>query len=406
MIIELKNKDNKKAGCDIYVPREDSYLLKECVEKYAVGNVLEIGSGSGILAFAALGMASVDNVLAVDINPKAVSHIKKEVSKLSSNASSRIKVIKSDLFEKVSGEFDTIIFNPPYLPDDKRVKDLALDGGKNGYETIVRFLESVNNYLTQPGIVLLLFSSYSKKQKIDDAIVDNCLTSSLISELKLDFETLYVYRVEKSIVLRELEVNGITAVKRFARGKRGLIFKGKYGGIDVSIKSKNPMSESQNAMEREYKMIDFLRNEGFDNIPKVIMTGTDFFVYEYIDGILIEEFLKISKKSDIIKMIRNIMCSMRKLDLVRVNKEEMHRPHKHIIILENDFKIIDFERCKESEKPQNVTQFCQYITSENFNKIVARKKINFDKDEIMRLSKNYKKSYSEISFKKILDALK
>ena len=402
----MKQKEkNKVAESAVYEPREDSFLLKECVEKFAAGNVLEIGSGSGILAFTAAGMASVDEVLAVDINPKAVAYIKNNLKKLHHNEASKVRVIKSDLFEKVNGEFDTIIFNPPYLPDDKRVKDLALDGGKNGYETIVRFLDSVNTHLTQPGMVLLLFSSYSKKDKIDEAIVDNCLTSSLISERKLDFETLYVYRIEKSTALRELEVNGIHNVHRFARGKRGLIFKGEYNGAKVTIKSKNPLSESENAMEREYKMIDFLRNEGFQKIPKVILTGLDFFVYEYVDGVMIEDFLVSSKKVEILSMIKRIMESMRELDVIGVNKEEMHRPHKHILILNNDFTLIDFERCKESEKPQNVTQFCQYITSENFNKLVAKKKIKFNKDEIMKLSKNYKRSYSDISFKKILDII-
>lgn len=391
---------------EVYLPREDSFQLKECVEEFAVGSVLDVGSGSGILALTAAGMASVKKVLAVDINPKAINHIKRNVKKLHSYEASKIDVIKSDLFEKVKGSFDTIIFNPPYLPNDKRVKDLALDGGKNGYETIIRFLDGVNKYLTQPGIVLLLFSSYSKKDKIDEAILDNCLTSSLVSERKLDFETLYVYRIEKSTTLRELEVNGIHNVHRFARGKRGLIFKGEYNGAEVAIKSKNPLSESENAMEREYKMIDFLRNEGFHKIPKVILTGLDFFVYEYIDGVTIEDFLVSSNKCDILDMIKNIMESMRELDVIGVNKEEMHRPHKHIIISNKNFALIDFERCKESEKPQNVTQFCQYITSENFKKLTSKKKIKFDKDKIMKLSRNYKKSYSDVSFKKILDIIK
>ena len=394
-----------KKTSEIYEPREDSYLLKEYVEKFSVGKVLEIGTGSGILALTAVEMASVESVVAVDINPNSVKFVESSSKKLSSEVRKKFTVLRSDLFGSVTGKFDTIVFNPPYLPNDKRLKDVALDGGKNGYETIVRFLESANEYLTQPGIILLLFSSFSKREKIDEAIIDNCFTYSLVAEKNIDFETLYVYRIEKSSALRELEVNGVSYVHRFARGKRGLIFSGIYNGSKVTIKLKNPNSKSENAMEREYKMIDFLRNEGFTRIPKVVLTGHDFFVYEYIDGILIEDFLKKSKKSEIIEVIKNVFYSMRELDVIGVNKEEMHRPYKHILISNGDFTLIDFERCKETDKPQNVTQFCQYITSENFRRITSKKKLNFDKEEIIKLSQNYKKNYSQVSFSKILDHL-
>ena len=38
---------------EIYEPREDTYLILEAVKKYSSGNVLDVGTGSGILALAA-----------------------------------------------------------------------------------------------------------------------------------------------------------------------------------------------------------------------------------------------------------------------------------------------------------------------------------------------------------------
>ena len=87
----------------IYAPSDDSFLILEQVKKYAKGKVLDMCTGSGILAKAAL--EKTKDVTAVDIKEKAVNHCKKN----------KINVIKSDLFHKVEGKFDLIIFNPPYL---------------------------------------------------------------------------------------------------------------------------------------------------------------------------------------------------------------------------------------------------------------------------------------------------
>ena len=135
------------------MPREDSLMLAEEVKKYAFGSVLDIGTGSGIQAKTASHLKKVKKVLAVDINPKAVEYVKKYV------VNHRLSVKKSDLFSNVKGKFDTIIFNPPYLPKDHQVYDAALEGGKKGYEILQRFVENTSAFLKPDGIILLVFSS-------------------------------------------------------------------------------------------------------------------------------------------------------------------------------------------------------------------------------------------------------
>lgn len=133
----------------IYEPEEDSYLLQKYVKKYAKGKVLDIGTGSGILALTAL--KNTKDVLAVDINENAVEHVKG----LGINA----KV--SDLFENVEGKFGVIIFNPPYLPENEKDGEMkaALSGGKRGNELTERFLKEAKKHLEKGGKVLLVASS-------------------------------------------------------------------------------------------------------------------------------------------------------------------------------------------------------------------------------------------------------
>lgn len=154
---------------DVYEPQEDSYLLRDALPTDLSGkNVLEIGSGSGIISIEAAKRGA--NVVAVDLNPAAV----KATRTAASEAGVSLVVVEGDLFESVADErFDLILCNPPYLPNDPQDPDIALDGGPNGWEFIERFLHEAANHLTNDGRVLLLFSNRTDTQQvltlIDDA---------------------------------------------------------------------------------------------------------------------------------------------------------------------------------------------------------------------------------------------
>lgn len=170
----------------MYEPREDSYLLLEQVKRFAKGKVLDMGTGSGIQALAA---KKADSVLAVDINKNTIEHCRKTIK------NKKIRFLYSDLFSNIKTKFDTIIFNPPYLPEDIKVKDLTLDGGKKGYEVMERFFSQARKHLNKNGKVLIVFSSLTKKKKVDKIIKKNGFKFKLLKKKKLFFEELYVYLV-------------------------------------------------------------------------------------------------------------------------------------------------------------------------------------------------------------------
>ncbi|MEM4244936.1 MAG: methyltransferase [Candidatus Nanoarchaeia archaeon] len=128
----------------IYEPQEDSFLLQKYVRKFARGKVLDMGTGSGIQALTAL--EKTPDVLAVDVSEDAVTLLKAK----------GVNAKVSNLFSKVEGKFDLIIFNPPYLPPDKYDKDRSTSGG---IKIIDRFLSQAKNFLNKDGRILLVFSS-------------------------------------------------------------------------------------------------------------------------------------------------------------------------------------------------------------------------------------------------------
>mgnify|MGYP001599214564 FL=1 len=150
---------------------------------------MDVGTGTGILAQEAAKTA--DKVLAIDINKKAIEYCKNNIN------NKRITFKQSNLFKNIKEKFDLIIFNPPYLPEDKKVRDIALDGGEQGYELIEKFLKQAKTHLKSNGKILLLYSSLTNKEKIQKIIKENNYNFKIIKTKKLFFEELYVVLIKK-----------------------------------------------------------------------------------------------------------------------------------------------------------------------------------------------------------------
>ena len=130
-----------------------------------------------------------------------------------------------------------------------------------------------------------------------------------------------------------------------------------------------------------------LNKEGI--VLKLYFEGEGFIVMEFVKGTRIIEWAKTSEKEDLRKVLLDVMKQCRKMDIMRVSKEEMHNPWKHIIIDKAPI-MIDFERCHVDITPKNVTQFCQFLMSEKFYRILEAKGIEFEKGKIIAWLKSYK----------------
>ena len=173
----------------IYSSAEDSFLLSSTIKKEILSlhilnsnlKILEIGSGSGIQLKTLVGEGiKKQNIFACDINPEAVKHCKK----LGFNC------VQSDLFKKIKGKYNLILFNPPYLPEDfAEPKDsaLATTGGKKGGEIINEFLRQAKKHLSKDGRIFLLTSSFTKGVKWEG------YKKKAIIKQKLFFEELCVW---------------------------------------------------------------------------------------------------------------------------------------------------------------------------------------------------------------------
>ena len=114
----------------VYNPAEDSYLLLKAVEVNKE-ILLDMGTSTGIIALHAAKAGAL--VTAVDNNPGAI--INTQHNAFCNNL--EICVVHSDLFSKVTGSFDLVTFNPPYLPS--QYTHDPWEGGPDGVSVMRRF---------------------------------------------------------------------------------------------------------------------------------------------------------------------------------------------------------------------------------------------------------------------------
>jgi release factor glutamine methyltransferase len=135
----------------VYEPAEDTFLLMDSIE--CGQDVLEIGTGTGIISIYCAIKGS--RCTATDINDKAL-----ECARSNAGLNGvKVEFTHSDLFQNIRGKYDTIIFNPPYLPTDDNIEESEQwDGGPDGFRIIRPFLNRSPQFLKKNGELYLVLS--------------------------------------------------------------------------------------------------------------------------------------------------------------------------------------------------------------------------------------------------------
>jgi len=155
-------------------------LKKTCREKNFY--ILDLCTGSGALAVSLKRERSFLKITASDISNEALEiaalnaerllgggiQISAMDARLSQNhllnENGAVHFIASDLFDGITGKFNIIVSNPPYIPTGEidrltpevhREPRLALDGGRDGLKLIRKIISKAGDRLLPGGILLL-----------------------------------------------------------------------------------------------------------------------------------------------------------------------------------------------------------------------------------------------------------
>ena len=183
---------------NVYVPAEDSYLLADNLLIKDGQSVLEIGTGSGIVAMYASKLT--DEITVTDINFDACRLAEKNFRE---NGIENIEILFGNMFEPVKNrKFDVILFNTPYLPTEEGevledTINYAFDGGLNGRKVIDVFLNEVGNHLNEGGIVQLIQSSLSGNEETLDMLDKSGFIAEIAASEHFFFEDITLINAYK-----------------------------------------------------------------------------------------------------------------------------------------------------------------------------------------------------------------
>ncbi len=203
----------------VYEPAEDSFLLLDVFElkseriflqqqlekiSPALPIITEVGTGSGIVtSFLHNNIIKSGLFLTTDVNPHACSASLKTSSE--NNGTKYIDSIQNDLTTSIRpGLIDMLIFNPPYVPDEKVPSleckndydwlDLALLGGVDGMEVTNQLLHDLEFILSESGVAYILFCARNKPEIVADIMRIKGWNAKCVITRKAGWEVLSIYR--------------------------------------------------------------------------------------------------------------------------------------------------------------------------------------------------------------------
>ncbi len=147
----------------VLIPRQDTETLVLEAKRRINGRslrVLDLCTGSGCVALLVKKLCPQCQVVASDINPDALNVAQTNADRMGLD----IEFVQSDLFANLSGSFDLVISNPPYIPSDfiaalepeiDHEPRLALDGGCDGNDVYRRIAQALPDFLAEGGEALL-----------------------------------------------------------------------------------------------------------------------------------------------------------------------------------------------------------------------------------------------------------
>ena len=162
----------------VFIPRNETEILVDIIIKNKINprKILELGTGSGAISISLLKAFPKSEIIAIDINIKALELAKKNATK--NKVIDQITFICCNwLSIFVNSDFDLIVANPPYIKTgvikdlDPEVKHhdplIALDGGEDGLDAYRKIITALK-LLIKDKTVILFEIGYDQGEKVSN----------------------------------------------------------------------------------------------------------------------------------------------------------------------------------------------------------------------------------------------
>jgi len=152
---------------DVLDPRPETETLIAAALGRPFARLLDLGTGSGCIAVTILAEVPKATGLAVDVSEAALRVAQENATEL--GVADRLDLQQSDWFSNVTGTFDLIVSNPPYIPQSDMAElmpevreyepHMALTDGHDGLDAYRHILGQAADYLAPNGVLLAEFGA-------------------------------------------------------------------------------------------------------------------------------------------------------------------------------------------------------------------------------------------------------
>ena len=160
-------------GAGALIPRADTESLIEAAVAHfgerAPANILDLGTGPGTLLLAALAQWPEARGLGIEASPEALAWARGNAERL--GFSGRVEVRQGDWASGVTGMFDLILANPPYVEDKTALipgvvdwePGIALFGGEDGLDHYRTLAPQMASLLAPSGVACIEIGARQEK---------------------------------------------------------------------------------------------------------------------------------------------------------------------------------------------------------------------------------------------------
>lgn len=191
---------------NVLIPRQDTEVLVEQVLKLSKGKenlkLLDMCTGSGCILLTLLANLKKASGTGVDLSEKALEVAQKNSRELGIEAS----WVQSNLFDNVSGSYDIIVSNPPYietsviegLMDEVKLYEprMALDGTEDGLFFYREITAQAEKYLNNQGI-LAFEIGYNQGKAVSELMKENGYRDVQVLQDLAGLDRVVTGRIEK-----------------------------------------------------------------------------------------------------------------------------------------------------------------------------------------------------------------
>ena len=159
----------------VLIPRVETELLVEkaisIIREYSLKKIVDVGTGSGIIAITLKKEFPQLEVIATDISFEALEVARKNAAL----HGVRINFVQCDLLSCFDDKFDLVISNPPYLGENEPLGEyrrfepqIALYGGKKGLELSFQLINQAKNRLKKPGYIIMEINPFTASELVKE----------------------------------------------------------------------------------------------------------------------------------------------------------------------------------------------------------------------------------------------